>query len=166
MSEVPDMRDSWYDTAQICKNGHLVTEYYESSPVHDEKFCSKCGVETVVKCLQCNTKIRGTYHVPMVCGFSKYTVPLYCYSCGEPYPWTEEKIKAIKDFSNEMDLTTEDKKIIEENVSAIVVDSPKTQVSAVRIKKVLSKAGSAFAQKLQDMIVDIASETAVKLIKE
>jgi len=159
------MSDSWYDTAQICKNGHLVTEYYESSPVHDEKFCSKCGAETITKCLHCDAKIRGTYHVPGVCGFSKYEVPLYCYSCGKAYPWTEEKIKAIKEFSDETDLSAEDKKIIEENVQSIVVDSPSTQVSAVRIKKVLSKVGGAFAQKLQDMIVDIASETAVKLIK-
>ena len=159
------MSDSWYDTAQICKNGHLVTEYYESSPVHDEKFCSKCGVETITKCLHCDAKIRGTYHVPGVCGFSNYEVPLYCYSCGKSYPWTEEKIKAIKEFSDETNLSAEDKKIIEDNVQSIVVDSPSTQVSAIRIKKVLSKVGGVFVQKLQDMIVDVASETAVKLIK-
>lgn len=159
------MSESWYDTAQICKNGHLVTAYFESSPVHDEKFCSKCGAETITKCLLCDAKIRGTYHVPGVFGFSDYEVPLYCYSCGKPYPWTEEKIKAINDFSNEIELNNEDRKVIEENVPAIVVDSPRTQVSAVRIKKVLAKVGGAFAEKLQDMIVDIASETAVKLIK-
>jgi hypothetical protein len=159
------MSDSWYDTAQICKNGHLVTKYYESSPARDEKFCSKCGAETITKCLHCDAKIRGIYHVPGVCGIGSYEVPLYCYSCGEAYPWTEEKIKAIKEFSDETDLSSEDKKIIEDNVRSIVIDSPSTQVSAVRIKKVLSKASGAFAQKLQDMIVDIASETAVKLIK-
>ncbi len=159
------MSESWYDGAQICKNGHLITEYFESHSVHDEKFCSKCGAETITKCLLCGAKIRGAYHVPGVCGFSKYDVPFYCYSCGKPYPWTDEKIKAIKEFSNEIDLDAEDKKIIDENVSSIVVDSPKTQVSAVRIKKVLTKLGGSFAEKLQDMIVDIASETAVKLIK-
>jgi len=159
------MGESWYDTAQICKNGHLVTECYKFLPVHAEKFCSKCGAGTITKCSHCDAKIRGAYNVTGGGGSSEYEVPLYCYSCGEAYPWTEEKIKAIKEFSNETDLSAENKKIIEENIQSIVVVSPNTQVAAVKIKKVLLKVGGAFAQKLQDMIVDIASETAVKLIK-
>jgi len=159
------MDNDWYDMAQICKNGHLITACYESSPVHREDFCSKCGVETITTCLSCSAQIRGKYNIPGIPMPGEIEIPLYCYSCGKPYPWTEEKIKAIKDFSKEMELSLEDKQIIEDNVTEIVVDTPKTQVSAVRIKKVLSRVGGAFADKLRDMIVDIASETAVKLIR-
>ncbi len=159
------MGHSWYDMAQICKNGHLITAHCKSSPSHKEKYCSKCGVETITTCLYCSAEIRGCYQTLGVTSNVGIEIPLYCYSCGKPYPWTEEKIKAIKDFSKEMELSLEDKQIIEDNVTEIVVDTPKTQVSAVRIKKVLSRVGGAFADRLRNMIVDIASETAVKLIK-
>ncbi len=161
------MSESYHETAQVCKNGHVITTLLEMAPSQGEKFCSRCGEETICACQKCGSKIRGEYIVPGVLSMgSHYRLPSYCYSCGKPYLWTEEKIKAIQDFSAEViELTSDDVKVINDNVTDLVVDSPKAQVSAIRIKKVLSKVGGAFINKLQDMIVDIASETAVKLIK-
>ena len=35
-----------YNIAQICRNGHVVTEFAASQPATQEKFCAKCGLKT------------------------------------------------------------------------------------------------------------------------
>jgi hypothetical protein len=78
----------YYDIMQVCKKrGHKITAFYSSSPHHGQKFCEKCGSETVIRCLYCNTGIRGYYHVKGVIGFFSPSVPLNCHQCGKPYPW-------------------------------------------------------------------------------
>lgn len=159
------MGESWYDVAQICKNGHVITEYYGSSPVHGEKHCSKCGEETISACLNCDASIRGKYHVPGVFVKSNYQSPLYCYECGKPYPWTVSKMKAIQDFAQEIEgIGIEEQKIIEDNIKEVTISSPQTDVAALRLKKVLSKVSGVMGNKLQEMIVAITSETAKKII--
>jgi len=58
------MNDSWYDTAQICMNGHVINSMSKSHPEHNKKFCDKCGAPTINNCPKCNTPIRGHYHAP------------------------------------------------------------------------------------------------------
>ena len=60
------MNDSWYDTAQICTNGHVVNSMSKSHPEHNRKFCDKCGAPTITNCQNCKAPIRGHYHEPPI----------------------------------------------------------------------------------------------------
>ncbi|REJ29274.1 DUF2321 domain-containing protein [Caldibacillus debilis] len=81
-----------YDIAQICLNGHVVNASYNSYPEHNQKYCVECGAKTIIKCLKCQTPIRGYYHVDTL--IDHYTPPKFCHECGEPYPWTAKALNA------------------------------------------------------------------------
>jgi len=53
----------WYVTSQVCLNGHVIIDNAISSPDFLQKYCSKCGEPTLVKCPECKTAIRGEYQV-------------------------------------------------------------------------------------------------------
>ena len=81
-------------TAQICLNGHARSSLSKNV----EKFCSECGAETIQQCPNCKNLIRGKEDIPGVADFTSYHVPKYCYNCGRPYPWTQSKLDAMKEF--------------------------------------------------------------------
>jgi hypothetical protein len=91
--------------------------------------------------------------------------PSFCSECGKPYPWTEGKLKAAQDLADEMEgLKSEEKALLKRSLDDIVKDSPQTNVAAIRFKKIMAKAGGVAATAFRDIIVDIASETAKKVI--
>src|SRR5438105_3047900 len=87
--------ESWYDVAQICRNGHVVNDSAKQSPQHSTAFCERCGQPTITQCENCHLDIRGDYHIPNVFGGS-YDRPAFCIGCGSPYPWTVSAIQAAK----------------------------------------------------------------------
>lgn len=154
---------NWYDTAQICTNGHVINEQLVSSPHIDRKFCERCGAPTVTECLHCKATIKGIHHSEF--GTSGFTRPNFCPNCGKPYPWTEAKLKAAKELSDEFDnLSPEERETLKKSLDDIVRDTPQTPVAATRFKKLAAKAGKVAAGALRDILVDIASEAAKKLI--
>ena len=48
-----------YYTAQICKNGHVITANYDKYSEFQEAFCDKCGAPTITDCEGCNKAIGG-----------------------------------------------------------------------------------------------------------
>lgn len=50
-----------YHTSQICLNGHVATDCIDTNPELNQKFCDKCGSETITSCPKCLSKIRGYY---------------------------------------------------------------------------------------------------------
>lgn len=83
----------YFDTMQVCrKSGHKITDMYDSYPDDGQKYCGKCGSETIYKCPVCDVKIRGFYHVEGVVGFNGPEVPLNCHNCGKSYPWKKNLI--------------------------------------------------------------------------
>lgn len=52
----------WFDRAQICKNGHLITKHYNSEAHTQSTYCKKCGAESINKCLHCEKEIEGCLH--------------------------------------------------------------------------------------------------------
>ena len=115
------MSDGWYEKAQICTSGHVINWMSTSKPEHNRKFCDRCGAPTITNCLNCNAPIRGYYHKvdlayeeldtmvneilnPLPETTHDYTtVPSFCPDCGEPYPWTEAKLKAAQELSDKLD---------------------------------------------------------------
>lgn len=157
--------DTWYDMAQICLNGHVINSMAQSYPQQNQEFCDECGSKTISECPNCSTHIKGVYHIPGVMAFSDYIPPKFCYKCGEPFSWTKSKLNAAKELADEMDnLTTEERDILKQSLDDLVIETPKVQVATIRFKKLMAKAGRSAADAFRDILVDIASETAKKIL--
>ena len=157
------MIENKYDVAQICINGHVINPSYSSFPQFNQKFCDTCGAPTIINCGYCNTTIRGRYHGHIT--IAEFKPPSFCHECGKPYPWTESKLKAAKELSDEFEnLTPEERETLKKSLDDIVRDTPQTPVASTRFKKIVAKAGKVAADGLRDILVDIASEAAKKII--
>jgi hypothetical protein len=151
-----------YDTAQICLNGHCITDSSIDNPERNEDFCSLCGQPTITACKKCATPIRGylrdSYPTP-------YLIPSFCYKCGAAYPWTETKISVANEMTRELDqLSEEEKKQLASSLDDLVRESPKTTLAANRFKKLMTKAGAVAAESFKKVLVDVVSETAKKIL--
>lgn len=159
----------YYDVAQICMNGHVINKSYKENLEHNQDYCDKCGEKTITKCERCGADIRGRYNVPGIADFraKQKEVPKYCYKCGEMYPWTKSKLQAINEV---IDLTDEleqiEKDELKEASELISTDTPRTKVGVLKIKKYTAKMGDIIGDTLQNLIVEISSETAIKYMKE
>lgn len=92
-------------------------------------------------------------------------VPKFCHKCGSPYPWTKKGIHAAKDLISEAErLKPEEKEALNKSLDDIVRDTPSTQAAVIRFKKYLPKAGLEIADAVRSIVIDIASETAKKLL--
>jgi hypothetical protein len=153
-------RDSYYDTAQVCMNGHMVNSRAASSPQHNEAFCEKCGRPTITTCPTCNTPLRGYYHSSVVVfGGGGTPAPVHCYSCGRPLPWTEAKLAAARELTDELEgLTDEDRKKLKANLDDLIADTPRTDVAVVQTKKLLAKAGGEARNALVDVLRGVVRE--------
>jgi len=88
----------FYDTAQVCLNGHVITDRYRSSPALRQDFCDRCGAETLIACPNCKIPIRGEYiveNVFVVTG-EEPKPPVFCHTCGAAYPWAQNLQKWSK----------------------------------------------------------------------
>jgi hypothetical protein len=152
-----------YDVAQICLNGHCITRFSTDFPEHSEDFCSKCGQRTIKTCEKCKTPIRGGLRD--VLSLADYVVPAFCHKCGAPYPWTETRLNVAVEMAKELDgLSEEEKTLLASTLDDLVREGPKTSLAATRFKRVIAKAGSTAAESFRKILVDIASETAKKML--
>src|SRR5207253_543371 len=133
MSHPPS--EDWYDRAQICRNGHIVTIVGQVHPEQLADFCSSCGEPTMTTCLLCQEPIRGAYHKAFT-GFAfypPYRRPSFCPSCGSPYPWTEEGLKSARALADELEnLSQEEKESLKESLGDVVRETPATPAAAKR----------------------------------
>jgi hypothetical protein len=81
----------WYDTQEVCLNGHQTTANYERHGEFRRPFCEKCGAPTIHTCPSCGTNIRGEYHVDGVVFLGSHAtpVPKFCLKCGKKFPWSD-----------------------------------------------------------------------------
>lgn len=101
-----------YETMQVCLNGHTITDSYESSPAMRQSRCDECGEETITRCPNCNTRIRGEYKTEGVVAITGLKEPSdHCHECGEPYPWADD----TQEFSD-VDSSVLDPELVEEAV--------------------------------------------------
>jgi len=160
------MAGSYYLTAQVCLNGHTITNSLERSPNKAEAYCSICSERTITKCPDCNTQIRGYYYVPGVLDFAQcYSPPSFCHNCGKPFPWTISRLEAAIELADLQEkLNQQEIESLKQDVQDIIKDTPKATIAATRFKKIMLKIGETAAQGFHDILVDIASETAKKII--
>ena len=156
---------STYLTAEVCLNGHATTDRLERSPELSARFCAKCGKATITVCQNCNAGIRGEYYVEGGFVVRRYKPPGYCHECGSPFPWTGAKIAAAKDLADELDeLTENDRNTLKKSIDDLSSDSPRTEVAVHRFKRIMNQVGESTVPVIRSLVVDIASETAKKLL--
>ena len=155
---------SWYDTAQICPNGHVINYASTSSPESNKKFCDKCGEATITACQNCNTPVQGILHVPNMLSISTYGPPRFCHECGKNFPWTKKRLDVARELIDELNLSDEEKDDAEQSITDLVQDSPRSQVAAAKFKRLVAKGGAWSIGVFRDILVDVLSETAKKLL--
>jgi len=138
-----EQRENYYDTAQVCVNGHMVNSRASGSPQHNQAFCDECGKPTITTCEGCGTPIRGYYHSSVVViGGSGTPAPVFCYACGKPFPWSEAKLAAARELTEELDgLSDDEKDRLRANLPDLIAETPRTEVAVVQTKRLLAKAG-------------------------
>ena len=154
-----------YRAAEICLNGHVTTSYADVMPDLREKYCSICGEQTITKCPQCDSSIRGSYYEPGFLGTSDYLKPNFCHNCGRPFPWTERSLHAASELM-ELSSILGDAELIQfkTDLDSLIKDTPQTKVASFRVKVFLGKVSKEIASGVRDILVDIVSETAKKAI--
>ena len=158
-----ESRPQGYDVAQVCLSGHPVNAYSGTQPGFNQDHCDKCGARTITECPTCSNPIQGSYLDEFT--HALFEAPKFCHKCGDPFPWTSEKINAAIELSVEDgSLTEDDAQQFAESVEHIVRDTPRTPLAATRVKRLLTKVGEQTATAVRDILVDIASEAAKKVI--
>lgn len=155
--------DGGYGLAAVCESGHTYSSSLEGHLAELAKFCNRCGAPILTACPSCGTALRGYYHVPMVVSARKYQPPSFCFSCGQPMPWTASRLEAARELAAEMEeLSEEDREVLTDTFDDLARDTPKTQLAATRYRRITAKLGKSAAEALREILVDIASETARK----
>jgi len=101
-------------------------------------------------------------------GTPNYTdlpLPIFCSDCGEPYPWTEARLKEAQEYADELNLSLKEREMLKKSIDDIIRDR-NTNVSASRYKRFAAKVGKSAADGLWFIIRDLVSETAKKIILE
>jgi hypothetical protein len=160
------MSPSYYDVAQACLNGHVVTEMAQTHPDGRRKFCKKCGESTITACTECDSPIPGWYHVEGIIDLvSQYELPSYCHNCGKPYPWSTRKLDAaVKLASEDGHLTVDEVETFKQSIQDVTRETADTPLAINRLKVLLPKLGQVAAQTIRDILVDIVSEGIKKAI--
>ena len=155
-----------YRTAEVCLNGHHTTNSIETSAELRSSYCPKCGAETITECPRCSEGIRGDYYVPGVIDFTaSYCPPNYCHACGQPLPWTQERISAAQELVDELEELSEgDRDTLKESILDLSRDSPRTELASLRYKKLIRKSGGVVGQALNSAVASIATEAAKNLL--
>lgn len=152
-------RGHYYDTAQVCMNGHMVNSRASSSPQHNQAFCDDCGQPTITACRSCGTDIRGYYHSSIVVIGGREPTPVFCYACGTAFPWSEVSLAAARELADEMEgLTNEEKERLKANLADLVAETPRTEVAVVQTKKILAKASGEARGAFKDVLRQVARE--------
>lgn len=159
------MSDSYYDTAQICLNGHEINSMAASNPQSNQKFCSRCGAQTITTCQSCNAQIRGYYHVPGVISLHEYNKPSYCFNCGTAFPWTASSLDAASELVDGLEtLSAHEKQQLKDSLPDLVRETPKTPVAEGRFKRLTKKAGVEAVGGIRAILIDVVSEAVKKSI--
>ena len=91
--------------------------------------------------------------------------PPYCHNCGDPFPWTERTIQAAIELGVEAGgLNDDDANQFRESVNDIVRDTPRAPLAVNRFRRIMHKVGPQVATGVRELLVDVASEAAKKLL--
>ena len=155
-----------YDVAQVCLNGHVINDNYKSSPEFNQDFCDQCGEKTITECSSCHELIKGEYHIKGVFGgIPGYIPPSYCHKCGNAFPWIQTALDSAKELLDfDESINNDDKELLLNSMKEISKDTSKTEVNALKIKKIAKRLGSDTYDAFIKIAVDVGTEIAKKTL--
>ena len=126
---------------QICGNGHITSLDIE---MYSFRFCPQCGSQTFYSCPSCGEPIRGKYfeYDTLFVPEPPDQTPFYCHNCGKPYPWTQKII------DNAIELLS-----LDENLDP-----------DAKYRSAMSKTGQIVKDSMRQLLIDIITESAKKII--
>jgi hypothetical protein len=155
----PRQPEEGYDVMQVCLNGHQITASAETLPNQRKQFCDQCGEKTIDSCPDCKASIQG--YLKGILSVRSLKVPNNCPSCGTAYPWRQDSIaNAIEVLQMEMDAA--DAAAVPTLVNMVLIEGPRTEVSALKLKKLLGKLSKPIYDICINVLSDLMSETAKK----
>ncbi len=148
--------DARYYAAQICLRGHVQSSDGKTDFKRGEH-CPQCGDACIDACQQCKAPIRGQ-DLYLTSG---YVRPSFCYKCGRPYPWMEDRLQTAKEL-----LYHDDKLSLEERdklwgLLQYVMSDPKSDLVPAKKKLIeinLGKAAAATREFVMDLLAKYAAE--------
>lgn len=168
---------SYYDTMQVCLDGHQITTGYDTDPDSRMDFCDKCGKKAIHQCTNCEENIKGYYHsdFPII---AEIPIPQHCHKCGNKYPWSSKPSNSDKseyEFLNKLKLhpsvVKSSKKLFQDGYfSQAIFEALKMLEQEIKLKsKIRNKVGiklvnAAFNEK--HPIIDIVSGLEQEKIDE
>lgn len=158
----------WYDTAEVCENGHVINLSTKEYPQHRQRFCSKCGARTITQCAACTADIRGRYNVDGVLvlgGSDEPPPPAFCHECGTAYRWTQSRLMAARELAMDLTaLTREERDLLAKSLDDLVRDTPSTALAATRFKWLVAKTGVEVTGAFRAILYDVVSDKVRGLI--
>jgi hypothetical protein len=156
-----------YDTAQICRNGHIINALRKLAPQSSRAYCDRCGAEAIANCPQCAGEIRGQsfFYVgsrPRM--RAAMSAPAFCEKCGKPYPWIEARLQAARDLAGQLDLDIPERTLLENSIEEIVRDTPRAPTEAVRFKSIAEKAKPWALGAFKEILFGVVGEGVKKMI--
>ncbi len=156
-----------FEVALVCANGHLLNDRAEAQATLNVKFCPECGEGTLSHCPECDTALRGRFlpEGDPQGGKRLSRPPRFCHECGSPFPWTAERLLAADELAAQLDdLSDEERRLLRAAFRDILTENPRTEVAALRIKRAAEQAGKGAGRILFEVVENLASETAKRLI--
>ena len=154
--------DDGYDVMQVCLNGHQITDSAEVLPDTMKPFCPDCGEKTIAACPECNAPIQG--HMKDVSSSRPVPVRNNCYQCGTAYPWRQHALAAAAVEVVGVELEGQEAKDAAALIAAVSVETSRTELSALKLKKLLSKLSKPIYDVSIKIVSDVASDTAKKVL--
>ena len=152
-----------YHHGVICVNGHVITFSLNSLDDYYDKYCQKCGSQTITSCPSCNNPILGWSYNPDVVVIADVNPSPFCRFCGKPFPWAAKKNDIEEKIDSSSNLSDEEKKSMKNNLGAIISESPQTKTATENFVESLKKVGKQAAKEIRSLTVEISSETAKKI---
>ena len=89
----------------------------------------------------------------------------FCYACGKPYPWTEKRLAAAQELTDEIDeLSNDEKKSLKESILDLAQDTPRTELASIRYQKISKKLTGPVKSILNKVVTSIATEATKKFL--
>jgi hypothetical protein len=151
-----------YDTMQVCMHGHRINPRHRGAPQFNRVCCPDCGEKTITTCPECKVPIKGIYTPPGLVTLPPPPPPVkpFCDSCGMAYPWHVAAVANALEVLRVEGVPGADVEEIERNLRDITRDTPRTEAAALRVRKVLNKAGKPLYDVAVRALGEIAAGTA------
>ena len=174
-----------FDTALICKAGHVANLYKDLHSECNIKHCLLCPEEVISECPHCHERIRGGYYSEAVWSETAYVgdpvfpdeqnhltihyqelttpdnyeLPAYCHKCGQPYPWTEKLLNDAEIIIDSFDeLSVEDRKLLKDRFPDLVFNTPNSTSAALFYSKLIACLKSVGSVVGKDLLIRLLSE--------